>query len=202
MDRSYFIRNLLIFLVICFVLFLFIFGLSKLFGGKPKPAPSPTPPAPVVKSLPEYSDTYAEVSFTTDGHINGDDKHRAIKITVDKFQRKVDILGGYDYNVIEEHTQPNTETAYNVFLTALNNEGFTLKRAKSKSPASEKGQCPLGTRKIYELNDSGDSLSRLWSSSCGLTVGTFGGSSGAVQTLFQDQITDYNKIISNSKVVL
>jgi hypothetical protein len=202
MDRSYFIRNIVIFLVICFVLFLFIFGLSKLFGGKPKQTPNPTPPAPVVKSLPEYSDTYAEVSFMTDGHINGDDTHRAIKITVDKFQRKVDILSSYDYNIIEEHTQPNTQTAYDVFLTALKNEGFTLKRAKSNLPQSEKGQCPLGIRRIYELNDSGDSLVRLWSSSCGTSVGTFGGSSIGVQQLFQGQITDYNKIISNSKVIL
>jgi hypothetical protein len=199
MDRNYFFRNLVIFLLICFVL---IFAVVKIFGGKPKPAPNPAPTAPVVKSLPEYANSYAEVSFTTDGHINGDDKHRAIKITVDQFQRKLDILGGYNYNVVEEHTQANNKEAYEVFLTALKNEGFVVKRTNTKDPKSEVGQCPLGLRKVYELNDSGDVLSRLWGSSCGTKVGTFGGNSGAVQSLFQAQITDYNKIISNAKVVL
>jgi hypothetical protein len=203
MDRSYFIRNLVIFLVVCFVLFLFIFGIYKLFTGTPKPKPNPTTQtAPVVKSLPEYADSYAEVSYTTDGHINGDDKHRGIKITVDQFERKVDILSGYSDNILEEHTQPNNKAAYEIFLKALKNEGFTLKIQKPTAPANEDGQCPLGTRTILELNDSGDSLSRLWTSSCGKKVGTFGGNTSAIQSLFQAQITDYNKIISNSKVQL
>jgi hypothetical protein len=191
-------RNLVIFLVICFVL---LFLVVKIFGGHPK-QPSTNPNTPVVKALPDYSDTYAEVSYMTDGHINGEDQHRAIKITVDQFQRKVDILSGYEYNVIEEHTQPNNQTAYEVFLKAINNEGFLVKRKNAKVPTSSTGQCPLGTRTILELNDSGNSLSQLWTSSCGLTVGNFGGHTDAIQTLFQRQITDYSKIISNSKVVL
>jgi hypothetical protein len=130
MDRAYFLRNLVIFLAICFVLFLLIFGLFKLLTGTPKPA-STTPTTPVVKTLPQYSDTYAEVSYLTDGHINGEDQHRAIKIIVGQYQRKVQILSGYQYNVIEEHTQTNDQTAYEVFLKALNNEGFTrLKNLK------------------------------------------------------------------------
>jgi hypothetical protein len=201
MDRAYFLRNLMIFLIICFVLFLLIFGVYKLFTGGSK-QPSATPTTPVVKSLPDYSDTYAEVSYMVDGHINGEDQHRATKIIISQYQRKVQILSGYSYNVIEEHSQGNSQTAYKVFLKALKNEGFTQKIQKPKVPTDETGQCPLGTRTIIELNDSGDSLSRLWTSSCGKNVGTFGGNTSAIQSLFQSQITDYNKIISNSKVVL
>jgi hypothetical protein len=199
MPRNYFIRSAVIFLIICFLL---LFLVVKIFGGHPKQPSTATPTAPVVKALPQYADTYAAVTYMTDGHINGDDKHRATKIYVDQFQRKLQILGGYNYNVLEEHTLPNNQSSYSVFLTALRNEGFTLKREKAKVPAKETGQCPLGTRTILELNDSGDSLSRLWTSSCGSNVGTFGGNTAAVQQLFQAQITDYNKIISNSKVVL
>jgi len=198
MQRSYFIRNLVIFMAILFVL---LFLVVKIFGGHPKKQPV-GPAAPVVKPLPEYSDTYAEVSYTTDGHIVGEDQKRAIKITVDQFQRKVDILGGYENNVIEEHTFANNQTSYEVFLKAINNEGFLVKRTNSKSPANPEGQCPLGTRTILELNDSGDQLSRLWASSCGTNVGNSGGNVSALQILFQRQITDYNKIISNSKVQL
>jgi hypothetical protein len=194
MDRS--IGKIFLFSFIAFIVFIFL--VVKIFGGHKKPAPV-NPTVPVVKSLPDYSDSLAEVSFTQDGRINGDDQHRAIKITVDQYSRKVDIIGGYSGNIIEEHTQTNNQQAYNVFLHALQDSGFTLKR-KKPTPGSETGQCPLGQRFTYELNDSGDVLKNLWSTTCG--TGTAGGQVGTIQELFQNQITDYNKIISNAKVQL
>jgi hypothetical protein len=194
MDRGI-IRTFLIFFV-AFLLFIFIV-FKLLHHSKPKPAPNPA--TPVVKPLPDYSDSLAEVSFTDDGHINGDEQHLAIKITVDRFERKMDILGGYNGNILEEHTFPNNESAYNVFLHSLQNEGFTAARKKPTS-GSEVGQCPQAHRFTLELNDSGDVLSSHWSTSCG--TGTSGALVGTVQSLFQAQITDYNKIISNSKVRL
>jgi hypothetical protein len=186
------------FLISFAALLLFIFIVFKIFHhSHPKPAPNPS--VPVVKPLPDYAGTLAEVSFTQDGRINGDDKHRAIKITVDKFQRKIDIVGGYSGNILEEHTFPNSEDAYNVFLHSLRSEGFTFTRKKPTS-GSEVGQCPQGRRFILELNDSGDVLSRHWATTCG--TGTSGARIGTIQTLFQAQITDYNKIISSSKVQL
>lgn len=186
------------FLIAFIVLMLFIFVVIKIFGGhKSKPAPSPS--VPVVKPLPEYSDTTAEVSFTTEGRINGDDQHRAIKITVDQYSRKIDIIGGYNGNILEEHIQKNNQQAYDIFLRALRNSGFTVKKTKH-AVNDERGQCPLGQRFIFELNDSGDVLSHLWSSTCG--IGNFGGQPGTVEDLFQLQITDYSKIISNAKVQL
>jgi hypothetical protein len=194
MERG--IGRIFLFAFIGFLLFIFIV-VKLVHNPKPKPAPSPT--APVVKILPEYSDTLAEVSYSTDGHINGDDQHRGIIITVDRFERKIQITAGYNGNVIEEHTFANTETAYNVFLHALQNSGFTAK-SKKATTANETGQCPTGLRFNYELNDSGDVLSDLWSTSCG--TGTMGGRTSIIQSLFQAQITDYSKIISNSKVQL
>jgi hypothetical protein len=139
--------------------------------------------------------------MTVDGPINGDDAHRAIRIIVDRFQRRITILTGYNYNVIEEHKIPNNQTAYDIFLRALNNSGFMAKRTDAKV-TDERGQCPLGTRTIFELNNSGDIISHLWTSSCGASTGTLGVGPSTLQSLFQAQITDYNKIISNSKVVL
>jgi hypothetical protein len=197
MRPNSFGRYLVIFFLITFIL---IFFVVKIFGGHKKPAPNPN--VPVVKPLPEYADTYAEVSMTIDGRITGDDTHRQIRITVDRLQRRVDIIGGYNGNIIEEHSFDNNQSAYNVFLHAINNEGFTLKLKNTKYPADSIGQCPLGTRTIFELNDGGESLSNLWSSSCGTKIGTLGGSSSGLQTLFQAQITDYNKIVSKAQVQL
>jgi len=193
------IGRYLIFGFIFFILIIFI-GF-KIFGG-PREKPTPTPAGPVVKSLPEYADTYAEVIMTMDGRVVGDDKHRAIKITVDQFQRRIDIIGGYQGNILETHTFTNNQAAYDVFLRSLRTEGFTTRLKATRYPNDERGQCPLGTRTIFELNDSGESLSRLWASTCGSKVGTFGGSTSALQTLFQGQITDYSTLISKAKVTL
>jgi hypothetical protein len=195
MDRRV-ARNFLITFV---VLLLFIFLVVKIFGGHHKKATPVNPATPVVKPLPDYSDSLAEVSMTIDGHINGDDQHRAIKITVDQYSRKMDIIGGYSGNILQENTFANNQQAYDVFLHSLQNSGFTAKR-KKPATTNEVGRCPLGERFIFELNDSGDVLSHLWSSSCG--TGNLGGQSATLESLFKAQVTDYNKIISTAKVVL
>ncbi len=194
MQRS-FGRYLLIFVIFIFLLF---FGLIKILGGHSKPK-APVTSGPVVKSLPSYADSFATVSMTVDGQVNGEDKHQAIRISVDQFQRKLDIINGYSGNVAEQHTQANTKQAYDIFLRSIRNTGF-LVRLKGSTVDDERGQCPLGQRTIFELNDSGDSLSRLWTSTCGTKIGNFGGNSSSLRSLFQAQITDYNKL--TSKVVL
>ena len=186
------------FLILFVATLLFIFIILKIFGGGHK---ATNPSGPVLKPLPDYSSTFAQVSFTQDGVINGDDVHRQIKITVDQFQRTLDIIGGYNGNVIQENTFANNQNAYNVFLHAINNSGFLAKR-KNPKITNVTGQCPLGQRFIFELNDGGDELSNLWTTSCGGSLGTLGVPPGTLQQLFQAQITNYDQIISNANVQL
>lgn len=192
MYRPY-LRTLIIFGAIFFLL-VFVF-VKIFFGGGDKPKPNPTPSAPIVKPLPEYADSFATVSMTIDGQINGEDKHRGIRITVDRFQRKVEILGGYNQNILSESKFENNETAYDIFLRALRNNGFTSKRPNVST--DERGQCSLGTRTIFELRDSGDTLSKAWTTSCGSKTGNLAGNSSSMRTLFQRQITDYNKLTAD-----
>ncbi len=175
----------------------FIFIVVNLFGGHKAPAPNPS--TPVVKSLPDYSSSLAQVSFTLDGPINGDDVHRQVKITVDQFQRKLDIIGGYNGNIIEEQNFGNNQQAYDIFLRSLNNSGF-MARVKKPKITDERGQCPLGRRFIFELNDGGDVLSHAWTTSCGGTLGTLGVNSATLQELFQAQVTNYDQVISKAKI--
>lgn len=166
-----------------------------IFGGGGKKTPTTTQP---VKTLPDYATGTAAVSMTIDGRVTGEDTHRAIRVTVDRFQRKVDVIGGYSGNIVETHSFANTQTAYDVFLRAINGAGFSTKNTRYKI-TDDRGKCPLGFRYIFELNDSGDQVSQLWSSSCN-GIGTLGVNSGPLQSLFKAQITDYNKL--TTKVVL
>lgn len=171
-----------------FILFIVLLVVLLTHGHKPAPAPVH------VMTLPEYATTDSEVIFATDGIVNGDDLHRQIRITIAQDRRLVEVIQGYSGQVIDSHTFYNTTDAYTVFLKSLYNSGFTAKRKAKKSatiPASEQGQCPLGFRYIFVLNNDGTDVNRLWTTSCGTATGSWGGNLEAVRTLFQDQIPNY-----------
>jgi hypothetical protein len=175
------------------IILIIIFGVVLLRGGSNKPKPI-TPVTRQILDLPEYANTDAQVRMTIDGRINGEDIHRAIRITVGRDQRSIDIIHGYSDQVIESHQYPNSLNAYDVFLRALKGQGFLQARKKVKN-TDDRGQCPLGQRYIFELNQSGEQISRLWASNCS-GVGTFAGKSSNTQTLFKRQISEYDKITS------
>jgi len=156
---------------------------------------SPKKPAPIVRTLPDYASSNSSVSMTIDGVVNGDDIHRAIRITISKESRNIDIIQGYSGNVINTSSQANTADAYSVFLRALNVASFTAKLKKATGPTDSAGQCPDGTREIFALSDNSNTISSLWSSSCG--IGTFGGNPDLAQLLFQRQITNYEDVTAN-----
>jgi hypothetical protein len=136
------------------------------------------------------------VTMTMDGRVNGDDVHRAIKVTVSRDQRVLDIIQGYSGHVIDSHSFPNNEEAYNVFLHALNNSGFMAKRKGANLSADFTGVCPTGTRTVFALNQSVDVLSQRWTTSCDAVPGTLGTDAGLMIDLFQAQITGYSDLTS------
>jgi len=176
--------------IVGFIVFIVI--MINLFTGGAKKTPVTTKPA--IQPLASYAETNATVSLITDGIINGDELHRSIRITVSANQREVDVLQGYNPRVITSKTFVNNQEAFTVFLKAIANAGFVTKQKNPKAPADERGLCPLGFRYIYELNNDGDDLSRLWSSSCGTAVGTSAGNASTLLTLFQYQIPNYSTI--------
>src|SRR3989344_4092800 len=176
------------------VILLMLVGIILIFsggGGEKKPIQEQ------IKPLPEYVDTFAEVSYTQRGIINGEDIHREIRITVGQFQRRLDIIAGYSGKVIQTQTFSNSVPAYREFLAAIAGAGFLAEKKVSPSQADTLGKCPLGLLYKFELNDGGEILSFLWSSSCGKDSGTMKVNSSTLQTLFKNQITNYNQVVSD-----
>lgn len=163
-----------------------------LFGGHKKPATTEQ----TIKPLPDYADTNATVSFTTDGIVNGDDMHRSIRITISANQRQLDVLQGYNPRVISSKTFVNNQEAYSVFLKSIANVGFLAKSKNTSLPANSAGLCPLGFRYIYVLNEDGNELSNLWSSTCGSKSGTSAAITSTLNTLFKYQIPNYSNLVS------
>ncbi len=182
-----------IFIAIVAFILLMITAVAILSSGGSKPKTIKTPSGVTLKALTDYANTDATVSMEVDGRVNGDESHRAVRITIGRDQRSLQVIQGYSGNVIESKTFYNTQPAYDVFLRAIKGGGFTLKLKNTKY-SDEKGICPLGDRYIFTLSQDNDDLSRLWGSSCGTAVGTFGGSRPLMQQLFQAQIPDYAKL--------
>ncbi len=147
--------------------------------------------------LTDYIDKDSSVSWTQQGEITGDDVFKAVRITVSRSERRSEILGGYDEAVERTQTVANTQSAYDNFIRAINNSGFTLERASSQKDS--RGVCPLGRRFIYTLHDSGTDKLYLWSTDCGgKDKGTFGGNASLVGTLFKKQISNYPEFIEGT----
>ncbi len=182
-----FIMRLIVAVATVFIILILGF---LLFGHHSTKSPS------VAKFLSDYANTGVEMQLTTSGQINAQELHREIVITIGQNERRVDIVQGYQGNVIKSENFPNSEAAYSAFLSSIDLAGYT--RTKASRFATEAGQCPLGQRYLYKILHDSDSKSaqRSWSTSCGST-GTFAGNAPLVRQLFQNQIGNYLNFTSN-----
>ena len=142
----------------------------------------------------EYANSAATVSYLIQGEINSNEEHKAIRITVSKDIRTLEVLGGYQYIPINTRSYKNTNEAYAPFLASLQVAGFSKEKSNPKITDPE-GRCPLGNKYFFSSTGIPNIPNNLWSSNCG-SMGTFGGNLSTVQQLFQNQIPDYTKLTS------
>ncbi len=137
--------------------------------------------------LTAYATTTSTASLTMDGPVVADIDHRTIKIFVRSSDVSVDVIRGYEGTVIDHATFPNNPNSYDIFLRALEGQGFA-QGDTNKELADERGTCPSGLRYIYSLTDGAQDVFRFWSTSCTSSQGTFKGNASSVQNLFRMQI--------------
>lgn len=144
--------------------------------------------------LVDYATRNSNVSFTTVGRVVGEDQQRSIRVVVSPSERRLEIMSGYGQTVLSSQTFANTAVGYQNFLSALGGQGFT--RARSTSIKDATTVCPTGQRFEYDLSENGEHVSNLWSVSCDRS-GSFGGSAVVVRQLFERQIPDYSKLVTD-----
>jgi hypothetical protein len=106
-----------------------------------------------------------------------------MRFTINSGTRTVDILQGYDGQVVSTRQYPNSTESFRAFVSALDRAGFTLTRVSTFK--SEDGLCATGNRFNYDATQTTKSV-HTWSTSCS-EKGTFGGNTSQVQTLFTNQ---------------
>lgn len=141
------------------------------------------------------SNDAASVSWTMQGRLLGEDQRRAIRVTVTRNQRTVEILDGYEERTERQAQLSNSPDAFAAFVRALDIANFGQERTVKQ--ADERGVCPLGSRFIYRVTDGTKEVMRTWSDNCTTADGPFGGGNTTklIQQIFEGQITDYQKFV-------
>jgi hypothetical protein len=181
-------RSLIVVGVILLFIVMIIFVIAR--GGE-----SPQQKTEVAKqtSLVDYADTTTEMRFTVEGKVNARENHRVIQIHVGRDYRSITIFEGYQGTVLRQQSYLNDRNAYNTFLAAINNQGYTKTREAARGVDSQ-GACALGRRFRYDIIEGSDTKQSLWSTSCRNADGTFAGRSTQVRQLFEAQIPNYNEL--------
>jgi hypothetical protein len=181
---------------ILLVIFFLILGTALLLGGNDNGNGGKTAR---FTRLAEYENSDgASVSWTQQGRIVGDDQYRAIRVTVTRNTRRIEILNGYQERVERSADFSSTPAAFATFTRALDNQAFGKER-DVRQP-DDRGVCPLGNRYVYRLTDGPKEIMRTWSDTCQNADGPFGGGPNAVSTiqqLFQAQVPNYSSFITN-----
>lgn len=169
---------------------LLLIGFLLILSGGPK---KPSTPVNTPKPLIDYIDSNARVIATVKGAVNAQERHREIRVSIGPNSRKIEIIRGYNNEVIKNKNYPNSRAAFSELLYALSYAEFT--RERESDIKSEHGICSLGNRYVFELKEGRRSITRFWTSTCsGVGRGTFGGNTPHVLTLFEDQIPDYDDL--------
>lgn len=144
-------------------------------------------------ALVQQVDKDSEMRLTTQGRINSDAEHRNIVISVTRNQVQMQVMQGYQNNVINTFTASNNEAAYGAFLRSLDLLGFA-NGDDNPDLADERGYCPAGQRFVLEANGEGLDT-RYWSTSCNRSRSTSTADVDAVVRLFQGQVHDYRRLV-------
>lgn len=144
-------------------------------------------------NLTDYADADSTVKFIQYGRVVSNEERRTLKITIEEDTRVIEVLKGYQGEIERRQTYSNNPDAYDVFLNALNDAGFTKERADA--PQENSGLCSNGRRFNYELKENTETVIKLWNTSCSLARGSFGGNSTLTRQLFQRQIPDYDIVV-------
>ena len=141
--------------------------------------------------LSEYANSASAAQLEIDGPVVANQDHQSMKIEVDADTVTATVYKGYENSVERSQTFSNTQEAYEVFLRALQYDGFTL--YNTNTPTDERGYCPQGNRYIMTFKNNGSDVRRTWTTSCGSTIkGTYAGTLTPVTSLFKQQVPNYN----------
>ncbi len=144
-------------------------------------------------NLTDYENTGVVMRMITDGPVNANELHRQIRIEVGRDANVVQIIHGYQGEIVRQERVANNVQAYGNFLRAIDLLGYTNGN-ESKQLEDYRGYCPTGNRYIFQIVEGSTIRQQFWSTSCG-DSGSFHGQTDRILELFRAQIPGYQNIV-------
>jgi hypothetical protein len=150
--------------------------------------------------LTSYATTNSTVQFIISGPITADQTHQSVTMNVGQIESVINVIQGYQGQVISSKSYSNNETSYLNFLSALQLAGFS-QGTSSQQTTADLGYCPFGDKYNLQIIDgTGQAIQNYWTDSCSNSDGTFRGVRSTVEQLFTNQIPDYDTLTLNVNI--
>jgi len=195
METRSVIRTILAALIGLGILVIVIILIVRIFSGGDSGSTS----API--DLGQYENTSASATLVVEGPTVLDQDRNEVRITVSGTQNTLEVIKGYQGQVVDSRTYASNSNAFGAFLQALKH--FNFSSGNSEDKTDYRGFCPDGSRYLYSFNDdSNKELFKYWSTSCG-GQGTFEGNAGPVRQLFIRQVdqNDFSELAGSLSLI-
>jgi hypothetical protein len=137
------------------------------------------------------------VRMTVRGPIVADENFRSYQIAIDSSSRRITTYSGYVDQMIDNVQLGNNTKAYEEFAYALNRANLMKGVELDAEKNDTRGICATGRVYEFEVLQGSSVVKRLWTSTCKGSAGSLKASVTQVQTLFNEQIPDSRKTLSN-----
>ena len=130
--------------------------------------------------------------YVMTGPVVAKENYQEVRITISKNARTLEVVNGYQGDVVQTQTLQNTEDAYRAFLGALSAANFSYKRDTGE--IDPRVTCVTGQKYYYVLQVESEKKVDTWSTSCASSQGNYGGLAEPTFQLFQAQIPNYAEL--------
>lgn len=169
--------------IVLVVIVLFLLIRALLVPGKPAPSQLTDP---LINTSNDRG-----VQMVVRGPIVASENARSYEVDVTPTSRAVTEFTGYDGTVLSKQVYPNSTSAYEQFVYALDKAGMTNER--NTSDTDTRGVCATGRLYSFSLEQDTTVENTLWTSSCTDAKGTLDSGALYLQRLFDAQIPDITK---------
>jgi hypothetical protein len=185
------------FFLVIFIVLIVMFVRSDNGGDKQnQPQQQTSQPTSTQSKLDQAKTTSgSQVIYTVNGSVVATEERRSIRMTVSASERIIEILSGYQGEVLKTQRYSNNQQAYDAFLSALKGAGFEASQPP-KEGSTEQTACPTGLHYQYQIKVPNVGEHYTWATSCSRKDGTFAGKGALSSTLFEDQFPDYSTFTS------
>lgn len=135
------------------------------------------------------------VSMTVRGPIVADEEFHSYQIDISPNNRSIKTYTGYLGAVVASNSLTNSVSAYEQFVYALDKADLAKGIELEGDRNDVRGVCATGRVYEFSILNNGQSVKKLWTSTCKGSTGSLKASVTQLTSLFVNQIPDADKLI-------